>query len=315
MSERWSELLMQDHQTTERVFEAVERALGGPAVPPPSLLRDAAEYFRDYVDGCHNRKEEDHLFPLIEQRGIPRHGGPLAVMLAEHDQNRALLPRLTGLVDDYLAGDAGVLPELRTVFAEYAALLKGHFWKENDILYPMARRVMTDADAEAVVSGISAVEAAIGPDTRAKYYALADRVIAAGGVEDLALGVERDVLAAILNTLPVELSFVDRDDRVRYFSHEHGTKIFPRTRGVIGTAVQNCHPQKSVHLVNQILADFKAGRRTVAEFWIEMGGRKIHIRDFPVRGPQREYVGTLEVVQDVTAVQALQGERRLLSEA
>jgi hemerythrin-like domain-containing protein len=70
MSEQWSDLLMADHETTERVFEAVERALAGPNDPPTGLLRDAARYFRGYVDGCHNKKEENHLFPLIEQRGI-----------------------------------------------------------------------------------------------------------------------------------------------------------------------------------------------------------------------------------------------------
>jgi hypothetical protein len=130
-------------------------------------------------------------------------------------------------------------------------LLKNHFWKENDILYPMARRVMSEADAQSVIAGIEATEAAIGPDTRAKYYALAERIVSAGGVEDLSLGLDRDVLAAILNTLPVELSFVDKGDVVRYFSHENGTKIFPRTRGVVGMAVQNCHPEKSVHLVTR----------------------------------------------------------------
>jgi len=178
----------------------------------------------------------------------------------------------------------------------------------------MARRVMTDADGQAVVAGIERTEAAIGPETRKQYYALADRITTSGGLEDLSFGVERDVLAAVLNTLPVELSFVDKDDRVRYFSHENGEKIFPRTRGAIGMAVQNCHPEKSVHLVNRILADFKAGRRSVAEFWIEMGGRKVYIRYFPVRNPAGEYLGTLEVVQDIAPIQRLTGERRLLAE-
>jgi uncharacterized protein len=314
MSEQWSDLLMNDHQTTEQVFDAVERALSGPGKPSPGLLRDAARYLVEYVDGCHNKKEENHLFPLIEQRGIPRHGGPLAVMLMEHEQNRALLPPLMRLVGAYAGGDAAVLDQLRAAFSEYFALMKSHFWKENDILYPMARRVMSAADGQTVVAGIEATEASVGPDTRAKYYGLAERIIKGGGVEDLALGVEREVMAAILNTLPVELSFVDKDDKVRYFSHENGEKIFPRTRGVIGMAVQNCHPEKSVHLVNRILADFKAGTRTVAEFWIEMGGRFVHIRYFPVRGPEGEYLGTLEVVQDVAGIRALTGERRLLAE-
>ena len=314
MSEQWSELLMNDHQTTEKVFEAVERALAGPGNPPPGLLRDAATYFKEYVDGCHNRKEEEHLFPLVERRGIPRHGGPLAVMLMEHEQNRQILPVLVDLVDEYIAGNATVLDKLRETFAAYASLMKNHFWKENDILYPMARRVMSGADAQGVVAGIEAVEDSVGPYTRQKYYGLAERITTAGGVEDLSFGVEREVMAAILNALPIELSFVDKDDRVRYFSHENGEKIFPRTRGAIGTAVQNCHPQRSVHLVNQILAEFKAGTRKVAEFWIEMGGRFVHIRYFPIRSPQGEYLGTLETVQDVAPIRALTGERRLLAE-
>ncbi len=227
MSEQWSELLMNDHQTTEKVFEAVERALAGPGNPPPGLLRDAAQYFKEYVDGCHNRKEEEHLFPLVEQRGIPRHGGPLAVMLMEHEQNRQILPVLVDLVDEYIAGDATVLGKLRETFAAYASLMKNHFWKENDILYPMARRVMSGADAQAVVAGIEAVEESVGPYTRQKYYGLAERITTAGGVEDLSFGVEREVMAAILNTLPIELSFVDKDDRVRYFSPRERREDLP----------------------------------------------------------------------------------------
>jgi DUF438 domain-containing protein len=305
---------MTDHETTEKVFESVGRALATPGGPDPTLLRDALDYFQNYVDACHNKKEENHLFPLIESRGIPRAGGPLAVMLGEHDEGRTLLPRLVEAGEAYLGGDRSVLPQLHDLFIQYSSLLSNHFWKENDILYPMARRVMTEADAAAVVAGIEQTEASFGADTRARYYALAERIIEAGELKDLSFGLEGDVLAAVLNTLPVELSFVDKDDKVRYFSHEDGEKIFPRTRGAIGTAVQNCHPQKSVHLVNQILSDFKAGKRKVAEFWIEMGGRKVHIRYFPVRSPKGEYLGTLEVVQDITAIQRLEGQRRLLME-
>jgi hypothetical protein len=312
MSAHWSELLMNDHQVTEKVLAAVDHALAAAGGPPPALVAEMLDYFATYVDRCHNRKEQDHLFPLIERRGIPREGGPLAVMLAEHERSRELVSELVALGRAYADGDRSRLPDLRRVFGEYAALLKDHFWKENDILYPMARRVLTADDDAAVETGIEATEAALGADTRARYYAMADRLTNAGEVRDLSAGLSAEVLAAMLNTLPVELSFVDADDRVRYFSHEDGTKIFPRTRGVIGNAVQNCHPKKSVHAVNQILADFKAGRREVAEFWIDMGERKIHIRYFPVRSPSGAYLGTLETVQDVTSIQKLSGQKRLL---
>ncbi|RPJ80894.1 MAG: hypothetical protein EHM13_11330, partial [Acidobacteria bacterium] len=154
MSSAWATLLMTDHETTEKVFDAVQRALGAPEGPSPAVLRDALDYFQNYVDACHNKKEENHLFPLVEQRGIPRTGGPLAVMLGEHDQSRSLLPQLVEAGEAYLAGDGTVLPRLRELFHQYSTLLSNHFWKENDILYPMARRVMNEADDEAVVDGI-----------------------------------------------------------------------------------------------------------------------------------------------------------------
>jgi DUF438 domain-containing protein len=303
---------MRDHETTERVLDAVANLWDAENGPSPSVVRDTIAYLSQYADNCHNRKEEIHLFPLIEERGIPRHGGPLAVMLQEHEQSRALLSRLAALGTRFADGDASCLEEFDKAFKDYGALIKDHYWKENDILYPMAKRVLSSEDDRSIVQGIESLEASLGPDTRAKYYALAERIMAAGKLEDLSLALDRNVLAAILNTLPIELSFVDADDTVRYFSHEDGKKIFSRTRGVIGTQVHNCHPQKSLHMVNAILADFKAGRREVAEFWIDMEGRKIHIRYFPVRDNQGAYLGCLETVQDVTGIRALQGEKRLL---
>ncbi len=314
MSATWNELLTADHETTERVLEAVARAFEAPGGPSTEMMADVVEYFATYVDQCHNKKEENHLFPLIERLGIPRQGGPLAVMLQEHEEGRSLVREFASLGRAYAGGDATVAARLREVFDGYSTLLKNHFWKENDILYPMARRVMREADGAAVVAGIEATESALGEGTRDRYYALADRIVAAGDVKDLVHGLDLDVLAAMLNTLPIELSFVDADDRVRYFSHENLPKIFGRTRGVIGMSVQNCHPQKSVDRVNAILASFKAGTRKVAEFWIDMAERKIHIRYFPVHAPDGRYLGCLETVQDITGIQQLKGQRRLLDE-
>ncbi len=307
----WTELLMADHEMTERVFDAFGRALGEGA-PSPAIVTDALEYFTGYVERCHSHKEEDHLFPLLESRGMPVEGGPLAVMLMEHRHSAEALVTLKALAREYIAGHRDVLPDLRETFAEYSGVLKDHFWKENDILFPMARRVLGESDGARVAAGIAAVEASIGPDTRERYYALARRIIEGGDVRDLSENLPADVLAAVLNTLPIELSFVDADDRVRYFSHEHGAKIFPRTRGAIGRTVQQCHPPTSVDKVNAILASFKDGSRSVAEFWLDMRGRKIHVRYFAVRSSDGRYLGTLETVQDITPIQQLQGERRLL---
>ncbi len=312
MRQRWDELLKRDHEVTEQVFAAMEAKFSTADGPAPALVGLLVDYLH-YVDQCHNKKEELHLFPRLERKGMPRHGGPLAVMLQEHERAREILSRLVPLATTYTTGDRRKLSELGAAFGEYASLCKDHFWKENDILYPMALRMLGDAEAADVVEGIEEVEASLGAGTRARYYRIADEIIDRAELRDLSFGLERDVLAAILNALPVELSFIDHEDRVRYFSHEHGEKIFGRTRGAIGTAVQNCHPPKSLHLVNQILADFKAGQRDVAEFWIDMGGRMVHIRYWPVRGDDGRYLGTLETVQDVTAIRKLSGEQRLLS--
>jgi len=313
MSRAWNQLLMDDHQAVEKVMAAMEKTLAEPEAPRPAQVAKVLDFFVQYVDRTHNQKEEQHLFPLIEERGVPRSGGPLGVMLQEHEQSRALLGRWKELAEAYIGGDRAVLDDLRASFGEYATLLKNHFWKENDILYPMALRVLSPADGETIVKGIEAVEAARGADTRERYYRLAEE-LAAPALEDLSFGLDRAVMAAMLNALPVELSFVDAEDRVRYFSHENQDKIFPRLRSAIGTLVQNCHPEKSVDKVNRILEDFKAGRRDAAEFWIDFSGKKVHIRYFPVRDAAGTYLGTLEVVQDITAIQKLEGQRALLDE-
>ena len=310
----WRELLLTDHETTERVFAAAEIAPSRPGGPTPGFVANLRAYLVEYVDRCHNLKEETAVFPLLERAGIPVDGGPLAVMLAEHAQAKELVGHVDAAARAFTAGDATALGPLKEYFAAYAELCKQHFWKENDILYPLAAKLLDPRTQAEMVPAIEAVEASVGPDVRARYYRIAEELQAGAALEDLSHGLDRDVLAAILNTLPVELSFVDHEDKVRYFSHEHSEKIFPRTRGAIGANVRGCHPQKSVHLVEKILADFKAGRREVAEFWIDMGPRKVHIRYWPVRARDGKYLGCLETVQDVAAIRALEGQRRLLAE-
>ncbi len=118
-------------------------------------------------------------------------------------------------------------------------------------------------------------------------------------------------LEAILNSIPIDVSFVDKDDVVRYFNKPEG-RIFPRTKAVLGLNVRNCHPKKSLAKVERILRDFKGGKKDSAEFWINMKGRMIHIRYFAVRGERGGYLGCLEVTQDITEIQKLKGEKRLL---
>jgi len=117
----------------------------------------------------------------------------------------------------------------------------------------------------------------------------------------------------MLNTLPFDITFVNKDDVVKYFS-EGKERAFPRTKAIIGRNVSNCHPPASVHVVEKIVEDFKAGRKDQEDFWIRMAGKYILIRYYAVRSHEGEYLGVLEVTQDINPIQEITGEKRLLSE-
>ena len=121
----------------------------------------------------------------------------------------------------------------------------------------------------------------------------------------------QEQLAGILEALPMEISFVDENDSVKFWN-KHQTRIFRRPTSVVGKSVQNCHPKQSVDKVNQILSDFRSGRRDSAEFWINLKGKKVYIRYFAVRDKTGKYLGTLEATQDITEIKKIGGEKRLL---
>jgi len=123
----------------------------------------------------------------------------------------------------------------------------------------------------------------------------------------------KEQLAGILEAIPVEISFVDENDLVKFWN-KHETRIFKRPVSVLGKSVQNCHPKHSLDKVNQILSDFKSGKRNSAEFWIDLKGRTIYIRYFAVRDKAGRYLGTLEATQDITEIKKIEGEKRLLED-
>jgi PAS domain S-box-containing protein len=187
--------------------------------------------------------------------------------------------------------------------------------KEEKILFPMALKTLTPEEWGAVYRdsarfGSCLAEPGTGyrPPTEKKRgeETPAETSIRAG-VGSLTAG----QLKALLRVLPVDLTFVDADDRVAFFS-EGKERIFGRSQSIIGRKVQNCHPPQSVEVVERIISDFRSGRRDVAEFWIDFKGRFVHIRYFAVRSESGEYLGTLEVTQDLSRPRSLTGERRLL---
>jgi hypothetical protein len=119
----------------------------------------------------------------------------------------------------------------------------------------------------------------------------------------------KDEIENMLKTMPVDITFVDKDDIVRFFNK---SEIFMRTKAVLGRKVQQCHPQKSVSIVNKILESFRTGKKDVAEFWSLEKERLIHIRYFAVRDRDGKYLGTMEVSQDITDIKRIEGEKKLL---
>ena len=269
---------------------------------------------QDFVDSQkHFAREENVLFPLLEKHGITE---PPAVMWMEHTDLKEQKKKLHGLIADLEKnGFKAYKQELNEVSQLLGNQLQSHFYKENNILFPTALKVVTteewlEARKEFDEIGYCCfTPPALIPVKTAEQH---DEKKMAEGLLQFATGsFTKMQLDAVLNTLPVDITFVDADDTVRYFNKPEN-RIFIRTKAVIGRKVELCHPQKSLHIVVEIVGSFKSGKKNVAEFWITLNGRFVHIRFFAIRDTGGKYLGAMEVVQDVTDIQNLRGEQRLL---
>ncbi|MDA3974718.1 DUF438 domain-containing protein [Enterococcus thailandicus] len=166
-------------------------------------------------------------------------------------------------------------------------------------------KATTDGIAESLLNETDSVPVFVEKQDKDEIKEVSEPIVLPTGTLKL------EQMIAMFQVLPVDLTFVDNDDRVRFFS-EGKERVFPRTTSVIGREVVNCHPPKSMHIVQQILDDFRSGARSEAEFWIDMRGKKIYIRYFALRNEADDYLGCLEVTQDVTPIQSLEGQKRLL---
>jgi len=204
------------------------------------------------------------------------------------------------------------LENLKKLSIELLNFINSHFFKENNILFPTAKKLFKDEDFIKVKKDFDEIGyPKFLPDEYKEKILVKEEEKEVKEEITLPTGsFTLDELEAILNTLPVDITFVDKNDKVKYFSMTKD-RIFVRTKAVIGRSVQNCHPQKSVHIVNKIVEEFKSGRRDSAEFWINLNGRLIYIRYFAVR-KDGEYLGTIEVTQDITEIKKIEGEKRLL---
>ncbi|MEM3577811.1 MAG: DUF438 domain-containing protein [Candidatus Bathyarchaeia archaeon] len=275
---------------------------------------------RDFMDSeKHYLREENVLFPTLEKHGITE---PPAIMWMEHNHIREKKKALNKLVENY---GASSFQEFKVQLSELAEALNGllasHFFKENNILFPTALRVITEDEWKAIRREFDEIGYCCftPPElTGAPQIVEAEREEKVMKPEERPFALQfetgtltKEELEALLNALPVDITFVDKDDTVRYFNKAE-KRVFVRTKAVIGRKVQLCHPQKSIHIVNRILDAFKEGKKDVAEFWINVNNRLIQIRYFAVRDRNGKYLGTMEVTQDITDIKKIEGEKRLL---
>ena len=316
--QRENQALLQVTASLRKVAEAIGEPPDGAAWGRlKGTLSDTVERLAE-VDKHYLRKE-NQLFPYLEEHGVE---GPSKVMWAIHDDIRALLKQVRATI---AADDAALAVGTSLALAKMADDM---VTKEEKVLHPMAMDTLGDAEWAAIRAGEGEIGYAFIADVAA--WPAAGEAGAAGAPAGAAVkGAEQagqaspaglltvktgelslDQLNLIFTALPIDFQYVDEHDRVRFYSE--GERIFPRSPAVIGRKVQNCHPPASVHKVQQILDAFRSGEKSTAEFWLELGGRFLHIRYFAVHDEAGAYRGVVETAQDVTAIRALEGQRRLL---
>jgi len=309
--QRENEALLQVTTSLRKVAEAI----GEPPAPDAwGRLKTALAGTVDRVAevNAHYLRKENQLFPYLEAHGVE---GPSKVMWAIHDDVRALIKQARETI---AADDAALAVSTCLALAKMADDMVN---KEEKVLHPMAIDTLSDQEWAAIragegeigyafISGVPAWPAADAGAGAGAAGAPAGPATPAGLLQLTTGGLTLEQLNMILTALPIDFQYVDEHDQVRYYSE--GERIFPRSSGVIGRKVQNCHPPASVHKVQQIIDAFRAGDKSSAEFWIELGGKFLHIRYIAMRDAAGAYRGVVETVQDVTGIRALEGQRRLL---
>lgn len=262
----------------------------------------------------HYLRKEYLLFPFLEKQEIT---GPPKVMWGKHDETRELLKTAIEAVSaegQVTAEEVRTITDMLLVPAVQAVI--DMVMKEEEILFPMAMDKLSDDDwyhiyQQTMEFGYCLYDPQV--EWKPEGISVSDIEYGIKGGIQLSTGsFHQDEMEALFRTLPIDLTFVDKNDKVKFFSMGPD-RIFTRNRAIIGRDVRNCHPPSSVDIVDRILDDFKSGRESTAAFWINFKERFIYIEYFALRGSNGEYLGTVEFTQDLTTYRKLEGEQRLLS--
>lgn len=282
----------------------------------PDFVNQLLGCFNELMDvDKHYRRKEYLLFPYLEKRDIT---GPPKVMWGKHDEIREQLRGCIDILRNSNLIKQDLEDSMEFLFEPVLKAMADMTKKEEDILLPMSLDVLTTEEwyeihKQTLEFGFTLYD----PQTDWKPEGLAIDESAgvtlsnSGAVQLPSGSFTAEEIMAILNTVPVDMTFVDRNDKVKYFTQ--GThRIFARNRSIINRDVRLCHPPGSVNIVEKILDDFKSGKASHAPFWINMKGKFILIEYYALRNEKGEYIGTLEVSQDLTEVRKLKGEQRIL---
>jgi uncharacterized protein len=258
----------------------------------------------------HYLKKENLLFPYMEQYGIT---APPKVMWGVDDEIRDQIKEVRGLLGEPTTNTDNIKQKLDYMIERINEMI----FKEENILLPMLIETLTQDEWKKIADESGELGFLVDkvPEWKpTKEYKEAVREeIKETGVITLPTGVlKTEELVGMLNTLPFDITFVDKNDVVKYFSQSE-ERIFPRTKAVIGRNVSNCHPPASVHIVEQIVEDLRSGKKSHEDFWIKMGDNYILIRYYAVKDEKGEFLGVLEVTQNIKPIQEITGEKRLVS--
>lgn len=262
----------------------------------------------------HYKRKEFLLFPYMEKHLIT---GPPTVMWGKHDELRGFLD----IAIKELESSITTVEQMQSIIENHLnivlELVDGMIMKEEEILFPMAMDTLTEEEwykiySETLEFGFCLIDPEdewkpTGVTVEKQEYVEAGAIQLSSGAFDI------QQLEALFLHLPIDITFVDASDKVAFFSHSPN-RVFERNRSIIGRDVRMCHPPGSVHIVEQIIADFKSGKENKAMFWMSnFQGRFIYIEYSAVRDKENNYLGVVEVTQDITRMRALEGDQRLLS--
>lgn len=314
------DVMLQENKALKAVTAAIRKELKKFESVPESDLAALVLMLRGlfnqlYDADKHYQRKEYLIFPYLEQSGIT---GPPKVMWGKHDEIRELIKGSIEIIQTGSMQREELLAASEMILFPAQKGVEEMVTKEEEILFPMALDTLTDAQwYEVARQSLEIGYCLYDPPKEWRPAGMPEVTIneiqKSGSHIQLPSGTfSAEELMAILNTLPLDITFVDKDDKVKYFS-QGKERIFQRNRAILNRDVRLCHPPASAHIVDKIIEDFKSGKANSAPFWINMGGKMIHIEYFALRSEKGEYLGTLEVSQNISVYRELEGEQRILS--